>query len=116
MRMDVVGQSAGDGNLLYDAADAAGGQSCSAQIEQQRWIRLLFRREKRLPFGEIFANRFRRRLSERNNALLLSFAAHEYGFVRPVDIVQIDADEFGIAQATTVEQFEDDRIALGKCG
>ena len=77
---------------------SAGGEACGA-------------------LGEIGAERLGGGVAQRDVALLLAFAAHEDGFVGPVNVVEIEADQLGVADAAAIEHFEDGLVARGPaCG
>ena len=46
----------------------------------------------------------------------MPFAAHQDRFVRPVDVLEIEAGEFGVADAAAIEQFENGLVARRPAG
>src|SRR3954471_12667118 len=102
--MDVGGQAAGNGNLLHDPSDAARGESCSAEVQQERRVRLLLRLQQLHSLRHVFANGHLSSFAQGHDALLASFAAYKNRFVGPVDIVEVNADQLGVAQTASVKQ------------
>ncbi len=66
--------------------------------------------------GEVVADGGGGFVAERNEALLATLAADEDGVILPVDVGEVDADEFGVADAASIEEFEDHTVALGPRG
>src|ERR1700677_121679 len=129
VRMHVSTKAAQDGNALDDAANAPGcearlsagpGQAAQLQIDKQcrgsASLPIPCRDQESRTLGEIGADGPGGRVSQRNQALLLAFAAHQDGLVGPVNVFQIQAHQFSIADAASVEDFEDGLVARRPTG
>ncbi len=57
-----------------------------------------------------------RRLAQRDVALLLALSADQNRFVGPVDVFEVEAGEFGVADAAAIEQLKDGAVAGGPTG
>ncbi len=55
-------------------------------------------------------------VAEGDQTLFAAFATDEDGVVLPLDVEHVEADEFGVADAAPVEEFEDDAVAFGPGG
>ena len=90
VRMDIRRQPVRERNVLHDAAHAAGGQApvaAQAEVEQQRAVPTsLLRASFASRSGRYARSGLGRRIAQRNIALLPAFAAHQDGFVGPVNV------------------------------
>ena len=77
---------------------------------------LLAFRENFLPRGKIGGQSALHRIAERNIAFFLPLAANQNGFCAEANVVEVDAGEFRIADAASVEQFEHQAVAFGESG
>ncbi len=119
VRMHVGGQAARLRDRLDDAPDAARGEpavAAHAQVGQQRPIldqpALARRAHLRLALRKVRPKRDGRLVPQRNVALLARLAPHQDGLVLPLDVLDVDAHQLGVADAAAVEQLEDDAVAL----
>src|SRR6185369_1296215 len=113
--MNVGRKATGNRNSFHDPADAPCGEPASAIVHNQRWIVAPQTTEEFLAFRQILSQRDRRGITERNKAFLLPFSANQDGLIAPVDVIQVDSDQFRISNAAAVQQLEDDTIAFGEC-
>ena len=89
----------------------------SAGVLWRRWRAsvcfVIGRGQPRGALSDVRAQRLGGRVAERHVALLLSLAAHQDRFVGPVNVVEIQRGQFGVADAAAVKHFENRLVARG---
>src|SRR5271157_3848023 len=86
--MNVGREPARNGDLLDDAANAASGQTASAQVDEQRsFCGSPGFAEHSLARRHIALERGFRGIAERDVSLFLAFTSHQNDFLRPADVV-----------------------------
>src|SRR5207249_6403573 len=69
-------------------------------------------RKNRLPRWKIRSESGFHCVAERNVALLLALATNQDGFRAQTNVTEVDSDQFRIANAASVEQFQHQSVAL----
>ncbi len=103
VRMHVGREPLRDGNLLDDAAHAAGGQPPATLVDQQGRRILAGFCQHRLPGWKIGCQRTFRGTSKRNVPFLLPFAANQDRFRAQPNVIEVDSDKLRVADAAAVE-------------
>ena len=114
VRVYVWREAFGDGDLLNDASDAASGEAAAPLIDEQRRRISWALAANFQAGGNIGRQGNLNGVAERNVTFFFPFAANENGFRAQADVVEIDADEFGVTDAASVKEFEHEPVALGE--
>ena len=121
--MDVGGEAAAKCDGFDDTADAAGGKAAvaaHAEVGEEGAVveEPDFAGGGEAGFAEwqVGADGGSGFVAEGDETLFAAFATDEDGVVLPLDVEHVEADEFGVADAASVEEFEDDAVAFGPGG
>src|SRR5437868_5769697 len=106
----------GDRNAFDDTADAAGGEAAATMIDQKGGGYAASIGEELVANREVGVERGAGGFSEGHNSFFFAFAADENGFGDAINVLEVDAGELGIADATAVEQLEHEAVAFGEGG
>ena len=111
---DVFGDAGGDGVALHQALDAADGEARvhaafgvvfgAGIVDEERFAGVFAGLEVAVdPVGGL--------LGDEDGAVFLAFAAHHEFAAVEVDVVDVEADELGYAQAAREEEFDNGTVA-----
>src|SRR5262245_37003131 len=114
MRVNLWRETLGQGDTLYDPSNAPRGEPTAPLIDQERRGVFLYLDQSFLASGKICRERSASRVPKRHIAFLLPFPSNQNSFVSHADIVEIDANQFRVADTAAIEQFQHEAITFRK--